>query len=211
MPVENDLLHMAQKWAEANGMATSDVSKVLERMPASDHVAFSIALDDKDYDTVSQMYKHNQAQVTESFKYFNGTAIYVNHARGTCLHALSNASVTQIAEMYRSLPGSTYAINRLSNADMCSCIFETLNPAEIKQKIDGFDNLKNNDKVTAKTSTGATEIKDFEGIVPSDNNRPEETKIAVKSSTGGDDLELLDFEDVERLAEMMKLAGVRKL
>lgn len=123
--MDDSTVQFTQQWAQANGIDSVEVEKVLSNMDMSDYVVFNNAVEKKDYDMISQLYSKAKATIMESYIYFNNDVILEN-SNDKRLGLIKSMPYNRLYEAYRLLPNSSYDMSQLSIAAMQTLVYEGL-------------------------------------------------------------------------------------
>lgn len=121
--MDHDIIKATQSWADANGIDSVNVEKVLSNMDMSDFLVFTVAIKQKNYDLIGQLYHRASSHMMESYKFFNGTYL-LEDCMDKNIQIIDTMSFKHVYEAYQQIPGSTYNVNHLSIAEMKTLVYE---------------------------------------------------------------------------------------
>lgn len=232
--MEQNTQEIIKKWAKQNNINSKIVEKVLSNLTASDYVSIDAAIENHNFDELSNIFYNTLSTVSESYKVLSLNL--PNEMLNEFYSELIRTPTQLIVEYYNFSLTNTLTPNQLYSIvyeDLVSSVNSSAvpnvnqtqtsqnssnqpprkdiqNPQLMLKQLQDKLKAMSNQKVTVQGNNATNDIKTVTGV-DIDNTNPENTKVVT--SNGGNDTEVYNLTDVELVNEMnyiVKMAGIKR-
>ena len=201
--MNDDILELLEKWANSKGISKDVIGKIYDNIDAGDLITLISAFDNKDFDTVSQIYNKTKAEMSANF----------NNIK----ESLSNIGIIDLENLYHKLPISSLKTEHLSESHIKTLIYDTIeegivssmNAATASTKVPSTTQnqknavspqqkqqlLKQNNNLKVTSSITGLNVED-EIVGTQFDANPENSLVVVKDPANSNQVKVLNMDDV---------------